>query len=155
MSIHVQCACGRSLKAPEAFRGKRGQCPSCARTVTIPILAEPLPLAATSPRGEAASPARETVAPPTAPPVVREMQQAIEVKEFLDPPTAPIPHSEETLWARRMFEALLDPRSIQWVLTIGGGLMVLGLLVWLISLGIFKNPVVVAAVLSQLRQLST
>ena len=46
-----------------------------------------------------------------------------------------------------MFEALLDPRSIQWMLTLGGGLCVLGLIVWLTSLGIFKNKLVLAAVM--------
>ncbi len=46
-----------------------------------------------------------------------------------------------------MFEALMDPRSIQWMLTIGGGLCVLGLVVWLISLGVFKNPHVMAVAL--------
>jgi hypothetical protein len=43
-----------------------------------------------------------------------------------------------------MFQALLDPRSIQWMLTIGGSLCVLGLIVWLVSLGIFKDPLVLA-----------
>lgn len=43
-----------------------------------------------------------------------------------------------------MFEALLDPKSIQWTLSLGGGLMVLGLIIWLASLGVFDNPLVVA-----------
>ena len=46
-----------------------------------------------------------------------------------------------------MFAALLDPRSIQWLLTLGGGLMVLGGLVWLISKGVLENPLVLAVVL--------
>ena len=48
---------------------------------------------------------------------------------------------------RRMFDALLDPQSIQWMLTIGGGVFVLGLLIWLVSWGIFQNPVILATAL--------
>ena len=38
-------------------------------------------------------------------------------------------------------------RSIQWMLTLGGGLSVLGLIVWLTSWGVFKNKLVLAAAL--------
>ncbi|MFO0868640.1 MAG: hypothetical protein U0935_06785 [Pirellulales bacterium] len=58
------------------------------------------------------------------------------------PAPPPRPH-----WSRRMLIALLDPHAIQWFLMLGGGLMVLGLVIWLASLGIFKNPYVVAACL--------
>ena len=54
-----------------------------------------------------------------------------------------VPH-----WSQRMLTALLDPRSIQWMLLLGGGLMVLGLVVWLVSLGVFKEPLVVAVALT-------
>jgi hypothetical protein len=47
-----------------------------------------------------------------------------------------------------MFAALLDPRSIQWMLSLGGALMVLGIIVWLVSLGIFENTLVVAVTLT-------
>lgn len=47
-----------------------------------------------------------------------------------------------------MFAALIDPRSLQGMMMLGGGLMVLGLIVWLISKGIFENTLVVAAVLT-------
>jgi hypothetical protein len=47
-----------------------------------------------------------------------------------------------------MMAALLDPRSIQWMMMLGGGLMVLGLIVWLISKGVFKDPRIVAAALT-------
>jgi hypothetical protein len=46
-----------------------------------------------------------------------------------------------------MFEALLDPRSIQWMLLLGGGLCVLGIIVWLVSKGVFENKLVLAATL--------
>ncbi len=48
---------------------------------------------------------------------------------------------------RSAMEVLLDPRSIQWLLATGGGLLVLGLVIWLSSLGLFDNPGVVAAAL--------
>ena len=48
---------------------------------------------------------------------------------------------------RPMMEILLDPRSIQWFLAFGGGLFVLGLVLYLYTKGIFKDPLVVAACL--------
>jgi hypothetical protein len=47
-----------------------------------------------------------------------------------------------------MFAALLDPRSIQWMLLLGGGLMVLGIIVWLVSLGVFEDTLVIAGTLT-------
>lgn len=47
-----------------------------------------------------------------------------------------------------MLTALLDPRSIQWMLMLGGGLMVLGLVIWLVTSQLFENPVIVAATLT-------
>jgi hypothetical protein len=69
---------------------------------------------------------------------------------FLDPPTAPVAAKSEpkTPLARRMFEALLDPKSIQWMVILGGGLMVLGLIIWLASLGIFKSPLAIEAAIA-------
>ena len=46
-----------------------------------------------------------------------------------------------------MFDAMLDPRSIHWMLILGGGLSVLGLLVWMTSLGVFKDPLILAIAL--------
>jgi len=48
---------------------------------------------------------------------------------------------------RPLWEILLDPRSIQWLLGLGGALLVIGLVIWLATLGIFKNPLVVAVTL--------
>jgi hypothetical protein len=45
---------------------------------------------------------------------------------------------------RSVMEIILDPRSIQWLLASGGGLLVVGGVIWLASLGIFKNELVVA-----------
>lgn len=47
----------------------------------------------------------------------------------------------------RILQTLLDPRSIQWLLMIGGGLSVLGLLIYLISIGLFDNPLYAATAL--------
>src|SRR5262245_609956 len=49
--------------------------------------------------------------------------------------------------ARPLLEILLDPQSIQWLLASGGALLVLGLIIWLTSLGIFENKKVVAVAL--------
>src|SRR5690606_22139572 len=86
---------------------------------------------------------------PTPPP--RPHEEAMEIKEFLDPPSrpprTPLPPRKPFSF-RPMFEAMLDPRSIQWMLILGGGLVVLGLVVWLASLGIFESKVVMAAALA-------
>ena len=41
---------------------------------------------------------------------------------------------------RPLWEIILDPRTIQWLLGLGGVLFVLGLVIWLATLGIFDNP---------------
>jgi hypothetical protein len=48
----------------------------------------------------------------------------------------------------RMAQAFLDPRSIQWMMTIGGSLFVVGMLVYLISWGIFENKYILATTLT-------
>ena len=78
------------------------------------------------------------------------MDTPLPVTDFLDPPPVkkaapPVPIVP---WPQRMMAALLDPRSIQWMMMLGGGLMVLGIIVWLVSKGIFQNTLVVAAALT-------
>ncbi|MBI3861549.1 MAG: hypothetical protein HY290_06610 [Planctomycetia bacterium] len=70
----------------------------------------------------------------------------MDIVDFLDPPRAkPVAKpARQPISVRMMFEALLDPRSIQWMLMLGGGLLVLGLVIWLVSKGIFKDPKVLA-----------
>jgi hypothetical protein len=46
-----------------------------------------------------------------------------------------------------MFEALLDVRTITRLLSIGGGVFVLGLVIWLVSLGVFEDKLVLAVTL--------
>ena len=48
---------------------------------------------------------------------------------------------------RGLIEMLVDPRTIQGLMMCGGGLLVLGLVVWLWSIGIFENPKLVAVCL--------
>jgi hypothetical protein len=48
---------------------------------------------------------------------------------------------------RPFWEIMLDPRSIQWLLGLGAGLLMLGLVIWLATLGLFENPAVVAVAL--------
>jgi len=138
MFILVRCACGRELRARPAFAGSRAECPTCGRTIEIPRVAA-APSRPEQPAATTAA-AREAASPPPAPP--------LDITEFFDPPTgsapaAPAGAAKPTVM-RRMFEALLDPRSIQWMLMIGGGLCVLGLIVWLVSVGLFDNKKVLA-----------
>jgi hypothetical protein len=48
---------------------------------------------------------------------------------------------------RPLMEILLDPRSIQWLLASGGLLLVLGLVIWLATIGLWEEPKFVAVVL--------
>ena len=127
MPIKFSCqSCGRALRARDEFAGKRGECPYCGSVLQVPPPSEE-PVQA------------ELVTPPLA-------AGAAEIRQFFDPPAA-TPEADRPrtrISLRRMFEALLDPRSIQWMLTLGGGLCVLGLIVWLTSLGIFENKLVLA-----------
>lgn len=45
---------------------------------------------------------------------------------------------------RSFMEVLLDPQAIQWLLAAGGALIVLGVVIWLASLGLFQNAGIVA-----------
>lgn len=124
MVISVQCDhCGRRLKTADSNAGRKGQCPTCGEDLEIP-----------------ASPIFEELPPP---------RTAMEITEWLDPPETPEPADDKPRIsiARKMMEAALDPRSIQWLLFFGGGLTVLGLLVWLISLGFFKNTITISVCL--------
>jgi hypothetical protein len=48
---------------------------------------------------------------------------------------------------RPLMELLLDPKNIQWLLVLGGALLVLGLVIWLGTLRLFDNPQLIAVVL--------
>src|SRR5436190_24193539 len=106
MPADVRCSCGVVLRAPDAFPSGRAICPVCRSSVTFGPAA---------PR-QSAGPGLDTPLP---------------VTDFLDPPPKKSPPSPPaTPWTQRMVAALLDPRSIQWMMMLGGGLMVLGIIVW-------------------------
>jgi len=134
MAIEVRCQCGGVGRACDEFAGKRTQCPWCGRAIVVPQRSAEPPVEAelVGGRGAAAAAVHPGV---------------MDFTEYLDPPAKPVPVKEKVPVVRRMFEALLDPRSIQWMLILGGGLAVLGLVIWLVSIGIFKNPVVLAVAL--------
>jgi hypothetical protein len=56
------------------------------------------------------------------------------------PPVAP-PNSN------RLLDILLDPRSLQYLMTFGAGMLVLGMDVWMWAVGVFENKLVVAGVM--------
>lgn len=64
------------------------------------------------------------------------------------PPYAPAAEPPAPPARRSLFDLLLDPRSIHWLLVSGGVLLAAGLVVWLASLGLFQNPVIVAAAMA-------
>lgn len=70
-------------------------------------------------------------------------EQAEEVREFFPEPGAAAslgrPADNRSV-GRRMLEALLDPWAIRWLLTLGGALSVVGLVVWAYSKGMFDEP---------------
>ena len=134
MAISLRCPCGACLKTEERDVRRRVRCPACGRTVLVPAGSPAEAVAAGAVGSGIEAIGREWLEPAAEPGDA--------------PPMAPTNRGAETsVVLRRMFDALLDPRSIQWMLTIGGGLFVLGLLIWLVSWGIFQNPVILAAAL--------
>lgn len=63
-----------------------------------------------------------------------------------DPPVGDRPASEPPT-PKRLVEYVLDPRSLQALMSCGGGLLVLGLVIWLWTLKFFENPLVLASCL--------
>ncbi|MGD0769971.1 MAG: hypothetical protein ABSB42_17435 [Tepidisphaeraceae bacterium] len=72
---------------------------------------------------------------------------AVESHRIVSPPPLPPAYRPTPVPRRSILEILLDPRSIQWLLASGGVLLVVGLVIWLASLGVFKNTLVVATCL--------
>ncbi len=127
MTIPVRCECGHWLKVGDESAGSRGECPACGRVVTLTPL----------PSDESA-------------PAYSQHPTPLEVTSFLDAPSTNLAAADNVPPVpvfRRMLEALLDPRAIHWMLLIGGGLSVLGLIIWLVSIGVFDDPRNVAAAL--------
>jgi hypothetical protein len=72
---------------------------------------------------------------------------ATEPRKVVSPPPLPTAAHHTAVPRRSVLEILLDPRSIQWLLASGGVLLVVGLVIWLASLGVFKSTLVVATCL--------
>lgn len=163
-------ACGAQTLFPTLPPIRRAPEAAAAAVVTPERGAFSAPLPSAAPPS-AATPDVQFTDPPAAHPKPAADDEIVDVIEFLDPPEPPplrspapasggggippihtaaketVPAEAEEPWAMRVLEAMLDPKSIQWLLMIGGGLMVIGILIWLISLGIFQYPEVTAAFL--------
>lgn len=151
MPITVACDCGRELNARNEFAGTRAECPYCGSELTIPSAdlsegADPSTQEKVADFVKQATAAKTETASAQTPP----RPEPTEIRDFLDPPaerpkSSPAVAEEPVL--QRMLQALLDPRAIQWLLLIGGGLFVLGLIIWLVSIGVFADPKTVAVAL--------
>ena len=145
MTIAVDCVCGRRLLAPDHYAGTRARCPTCGRTLNVPLLASvgSAPSKATVEAHDAPQPTTASAADES---LRVDEPVSVDFTQFLDPPKVR-PQQPTKISLSRMAQALLDPRSIHLMLILGGGLCVLGLVVWLTSLGIFENKIILAAVL--------
>lgn len=133
MPIAVRCECGQKLKARDESAGRRAECPHCGRMVLIPA------------SGDDSVESEQTSS-------LLVDSPALNVTVFVDPIGGEAESvrgeaQSQTPVFRRMLEAMLDPRAIHWMLLIGGGLSVLGLIIWLVSIGIFDDPRHVAVAL--------
>ncbi len=63
----------------------------------------------------------------------------------LDPMTQATP--QKRLPRRSLMEILLDPKNIQWLMVFGAVVLVVGLVIWLYTIGIFENKVFVASLM--------
>ena len=116
MPASLLCPCGNTLLVPDDADDV--SCPKCGRLI-------PRPLDSSAAVDSAA--VREFV----------EGQRRAAAKPQSAVRTPPVP-DEPIL--KRVFEALLDPQAIQYLLGLGGALAVVGLIVWLVSIGLFANP---------------
>jgi len=64
----------------------------------------------------------------------------------LVPDTDPKLSSEPSPAQVSFVEQILSPQSLQWMMLSGGGLLVIGFVVWLWSTGVFEHPLVVCGV---------
>ncbi|HEV3303598.1 MAG TPA: hypothetical protein VG055_28360 [Planctomycetaceae bacterium] len=137
MSIDLQCVCGHRMSVSETLAGKRRNCPGCGRFIDIPEKPN---------SGGAAADFVAGIAPPAGRlgTALVKTPEVLPGRERSRRPSGP---PADTPAMKRMLEALLDPRAIQWMLMIGGGLTVVGLVIWLVSLGIFKDPRIMAVAL--------
>ncbi len=145
MSLFTECVCGRRFLAPLEYAGVRMPCPHCGRTVEVAA-------AKTAVEQDVAAQAESLELDPEIrlePEVVLERPTvAAEALRNAGSGTAGLRPllAKGSPWTR-MAEALLDPRAIHAILAVGGGLSVLGSIIWLASLGVFDNKFVLAVAL--------
>lgn len=68
----------------------------------------------------------------------------IVLAEAVEKPTAGPKSKPEPAPTQSLADQLLSPEMLQRMMQLGGGILVLGFVVWLWSIGLFENPVVVA-----------
>lgn len=162
MEYFVECNCGAKLRFQQKDIGRRGVCPYCSESVALgkakdeeEIITAELVTA----EERYSQPVHEYLDPPKPPLVEQGSPFASEPptktatksppESVASQPSAPTtPAEEQPPWLERALNNLLSPRSIQWMFVIGGGAMVLGLIVWLVSLGVFDDPRLVAGALT-------
>lgn len=154
MNVRFVCPnCDRTLRAGSRFVGARARCPACGQLIEVPQ--EPsvpsTPTRDDSPLNSSRGPFGQHPGPSGAEGVIPAEAVINEIVEFLDPPAmgegSEQNREPKVSVTRRMFEAMLDPRSIQWMLFVGGALSVLGFIIWVVSLGVFESRFVVAVAL--------
>lgn len=74
----------------------------------------------------------------------RESAKRVEKPSRDESPSQPSEQYSTTSIAGRLLEAILDPRSLQYLMMLGSGLLVLGLVIWLATQGFFDDPHVIA-----------
>lgn len=62
-----------------------------------------------------------------------------------EPTTASTTDQQSPTRRQSWIEVLVDPRTLQGLMSCGGGLLVLGLVTWLWAIGVFENKMIVAA----------
>ncbi len=71
--------------------------------------------------------------------------------EIVDAELVPLkpPHDDQTHWEpetrKSLIELVLSPYAMQWMMICGGGVLILGFVIWLWSVGMFESPIVVAS----------
>ena len=148
MAIRIDCKCGNTMNAPEMYAGTQFECPNCNQTLVIPQLQA----ATAAPANAVDAQMLETKVVSGKKDVmfVKSLEEPIEVTEFCEvaqQPTQNIARPGRN-WLKEMMSAMLDPRSIHWMLMLGGGLMVLGIIIWFTSIGVFSDPHILGVVLT-------
>ena len=110
------CVCGQQFQISDSDSNLPEQCPACGRDANPE-----------KGRSEAADPPIEI-------PKIGFLPRPLQPRKSGSPAKPPL-----------FLRLLLDPTTIQRLLCFGGGLSVIGLIAWLVSLGVFDDPRILAA----------